>query len=132
MRRPFLGCYSSFEFILAGIPLPPQDLHSPTNQNFHFLPFRYSSKQGLHCVCKRVGTLQRNSRFWSQLREVSCCLPRSTDSSAAGWRRCCDSFCWFVYVARCMCIHTVTVTQFLHISCFPPFCGASSVKCLLF
>ena len=29
-------------------------------------------------------------------------------------------------------IHRVTVTWFLHISCFPPFCGASSAKCLLF
>ena len=30
-------------------------------------------------------------------------------------------------------IHRVTVTYFLHISCtFPPFCGASSAKCLLF
>ena len=29
-------------------------------------------------------------------------------------------------------IHRVTVTQFLHISCFPPFCGVSSANCLLF
>jgi len=29
-------------------------------------------------------------------------------------------------------INRVTVTSFLHISCFPPFCGASSAKCLLF
>jgi len=33
-------------------------------------------------------------------------------------------------------IHRVTVTQFLHIismpAVFPPFCGTSSAKCLLF
>jgi len=35
-------------------------------------------------------------------------------------------------IAIVLDIHTVTVTKFLHISCFPPFCGANSVKCLLF
>jgi len=39
----------------------------------------------------------------------------------------------FVFSARLgMTIHRVTVTPFLHISCFPPFCGANSAKCLLF